>query len=311
MWLDTISAGAVSTGNRGPLYRQIDTLLRSGIADGSLPPGTQVPTEAELQEKFGVSRSVVRQALSGLETDGLVQRGRGRGTVVAPHHEHHRQVQRMHGLSAQISTQSDPVSTDVLSLVVETDDRAAKALGTADLVSLRRRRSVEGEAIALIHTWLPRALAGSLTAEELHNASLHATLEKKYGVPVTAGRRQIRAVAASESLARELSLPVGSPLLLLEGTSLDDHGDPVEFFSTWHRADRVVFDLDVNGSTGNFGTGATPSAVQGAVQGVGAEATSATAPSAQLANDPLTNAQITERIRALAAEIHTLTQHLG
>ena len=245
MWLDEVAANAVSATNGTPLHRQLTSLLRASIADGSLPPGSQLPTEAELQEKFGVSRSVVRQALAAVSAEGLIQRGRGRGSVVAPLHEHHRQVQRMPGLSAQISATAGPVSTEVLALGPGTDARAEAALGTSDLLSLRRRRSVEEEAIALIQTWLPMSLAGSLTVSELTDASLHATLASKFGVPVTAGRRQIRAVAATQKLAEELSLPVGSPLLLLEGTSLDDRGNPVEYFSTWHRADRVVFDLDV------------------------------------------------------------------
>ncbi len=222
MWIDDVPASAVSAGNGSPLHSQLSAVLRSSIADGSLPPGSQLPTEAELQEKFGISRSVVRQAMSGLSSDGLIQRGRGRGSVVAPHHEHHRQVQRMPGLSAQISLSAGPVSTEVLSIGPGTNARAEAALSTGELLALRRRRSAEGEAIALIQTWLPLSLAGSLTAEELTDASLHATMASKLGVPVTAGRRQIRAVPASERLAGELSLPPGSPLLLLEGTSLDD-----------------------------------------------------------------------------------------
>lgn len=249
MWLDDVATDAVSGSSGLPLHRQLTSLLRDSIAEGSLPPGSHLPTEAELQEKFGVSRSVVRQALAALTSEGLIQRGRGRGSVVAPLHEHHRHVQRMPGLSAQISTTAAPVSTEVLSLAPGTDARAEAALGTNELLSLRRRRTAEGEAIALIQTWLPLQLAGTLTVDELTDASLHATLANRFGVPVTAGRRQIRAIAASERLAGELSLPVGSPLLLLEGTSLDDRGNAVEYFSTWHRADRVVFDLDVGPST--------------------------------------------------------------
>jgi GntR family transcriptional regulator len=60
----------------------------------------------------------------------------------------------------------------------------------------------------------------------------------------------VRALAATEQLAGELRLEVGAPLLLLEGVSLDDRGAAVEVFSTWHRADRVVFDIDVTGDGG-------------------------------------------------------------
>lgn len=259
MWLDDVAADAIHPANGTPLHSQLSAVLRASIADDSLPPGSQLPTEAALQEKFGISRSVIRQALAGLAADGLILRGRGRGSVVAPHHEHHRHVQRMPGLSAQISTTSGPVSTEVLFIGRGTDARARAALGTAELLVIRRRRSAEGEAIALIQTWLPLSLAGTLTAEELTDASLHATLRTRFGVPVTAGRRRVRAVPASEQLARELSLPVGTPLLLLEGTSLDDQGAPVEFFSTWHRADRVVFDIDVIGE-GQAAAEETPAA---------------------------------------------------
>jgi GntR family transcriptional regulator len=276
MWIDAVPAGAVSAENSSPLHSQLSAVLRASIADGSLPPGSQLPTEAELQKKFGISRSVVRQAMASLTADGLIQRGRGRGSVVAPHHEHHRQVQRMPGLSAQISMSAGPVSTEVLSIGPGTDARAAAALGTSDLLALRRRRSAEGEAIALIQTWLPLSLAGDLTAEELTDASLHATLASKFDVPVTAGRRQIRAVPASEQLAGELTLPPGAPLLLLEGTSLDDRGNAVEFFSTWHRADRVVFDLDARAE------GSSPS-----------------------------NAELRERVRELAQELQSLTEQLA
>jgi GntR family transcriptional regulator len=247
MWLNDIASGSIDTGHRIPLHSQLNAILRSAIADGSLPPGSQVPTEAELQDKFKISRSVVRQALLSLTADGLIQRGRGRGSVVAPHHEHHRHVQRMPGLSAQIATASGPVRTEVLSLGTGTDPRAVAALETDELLALRRRRRAEDEVIAVIQTWLPLSLAGTLTADDLTDASLHTILNTRFGVPVTAGRRQVRAVPASERLARELSVPVGSPLLLLEGTSLDDSGATIEYFSTWHRGDRVVFDVDVVG----------------------------------------------------------------
>lgn len=293
MWLDTIAADAVNALNGSPLHQQVSALIRGSISDGSLPPGTQVPTELELQDKFSVSRSVVRQALTGLAADGLIQRGRGRGTVVAPHHEHHRHIQRMHGLSAQISTSVEPVRTEVLSLSEESDPRASTALNTNDLLSLRRRRSVDEEAIAIIHTWLPLELASSLTAAELTDASLHATLASKFGVPVTAGRRQIRAVPASTTLAAELSLPIGTPLLLLEGTSLDDGGVPVEFFSTWHRADRVVFDIKVGTTT------QSPTHRRSEAPDSAGEETAAS------------HSDVVSRIQALTAELSKLTAQLN
>ncbi len=49
---------------------------------GDLPPGRKLPSEAELIEEFGVSRTVVREAVSRLQAEGLVETFQGRGSFV-------------------------------------------------------------------------------------------------------------------------------------------------------------------------------------------------------------------------------------
>jgi GntR family transcriptional regulator len=56
--------------------------LRQAITRGTFQRGTQLPTEAELCQLLGVSRTVVREALRILEEDGLVARRHGVGTFV-------------------------------------------------------------------------------------------------------------------------------------------------------------------------------------------------------------------------------------
>ncbi|CAN5278886.1 hypothetical protein BH09ACT2_BH09ACT2_08550 [soil metagenome] len=77
MWLDELADDAVDPARKVPLHAQLSAVVRSRITDGSLPAGSMLPTEAELTEKFGISRSVVRQALLALTGEGLVLRGRG------------------------------------------------------------------------------------------------------------------------------------------------------------------------------------------------------------------------------------------
>src|SRR5262245_2381152 len=59
--------------------------LRQAIARGTFRPGSQLPTEAELCQMLGVSRTVVREALRVLEEDGLLARRHGVGTFVRDH----------------------------------------------------------------------------------------------------------------------------------------------------------------------------------------------------------------------------------
>lgn len=241
MWLNDLPLDAVDSAGETPLHRQLSSAIRASIIVARIPAGTQLPTEAELQQKYGISRSVVRQALSTLTAEGLILRGRGRGSVVAVPSEHHRLVQRISGLSTQVPN----VRTEMLSLSRGRDVVAEAALGEAKVTELRRLRSADDDPIALIETWLPTRLASTLNSGILTDSSLHEILGAEFGIEIVSGRRQVRAVAASASIAATLRVSPGAPLLMLEGTSFDQHGKPIEYFTTWHRADRIVFDLEV------------------------------------------------------------------
>ncbi|HEV6954589.1 MAG TPA: GntR family transcriptional regulator [Promicromonospora sp.] len=269
-----------------PLHRRLASELRAQILGRALAPGAHVPTEAELQERYGVSRSVVRQALAALEQEGLVERRRGRGTTVRERGELHRLVQRLPGLSTQIEDGGGHVTTEVLELGTEPASEATRVLGTPEVVHLRRRRSAAGEAIAVIETWLPGELS-ALTAEELTDASLHATVRRRFGTRIVAGQRQVRAVGADTETAELLGVAVGTPVLVLEGTSTDGAARPVEVFRTWHRADRVVFDIAVVD-----------------------EPATAVAP-AEPATEPVPSSDLRARLESLATELQSVARELG
>ena len=66
-----------------------EALLHTGDrTNGELRPGDQLPTEAELCERLGVSRAPVRQAMADLSRDGLIYRRAGAGSFVAPQAAH-------------------------------------------------------------------------------------------------------------------------------------------------------------------------------------------------------------------------------
>ena len=65
-----------------PKYLQVADTLRREIAEGIFRDGQTLMTEEELRIRFDVSRQTIRQAISLLEDDGLVDRRRGSGTYV-------------------------------------------------------------------------------------------------------------------------------------------------------------------------------------------------------------------------------------
>ncbi|MEW2034928.1 winged helix-turn-helix domain-containing protein [Streptomyces roseifaciens] len=66
-----------------PPYRQIAAELTQQIERGVIAPGSAVPSEKELVERYGVARNTVRAALTVLRDAGLVYTVPGRGTYVA------------------------------------------------------------------------------------------------------------------------------------------------------------------------------------------------------------------------------------
>lgn len=104
--------------------------IRRAILDGELVPGRSLPSERSLAGRFGVSRTVVRAALSGLEAEGLVVRGRKCvrrvGAVSAPAAER---------LSADVSPSASPPPPSLLSqtvvIVSDIDPASLRADGAA------------------------------------------------------------------------------------------------------------------------------------------------------------------------------------
>lgn len=68
---------------REPLSARVAESLSQGIRSGRLGPGTRLPTEIELCAEYGVSRTVVREAVARLRSEGLVIPEQGRGMFVS------------------------------------------------------------------------------------------------------------------------------------------------------------------------------------------------------------------------------------
>lgn len=67
-----------------PAYRRIADDLRAKIKSGQLAPGAVLPSEAELREEYGVSNTVVRNAILILKAEQLVEGRQGAGVYVRP-----------------------------------------------------------------------------------------------------------------------------------------------------------------------------------------------------------------------------------
>src|SRR6201985_3737768 len=65
-----------------PLYAQLESMLAAEIAAGTLSPGSRLPNEEELVQRYAVSRTTVRQTIQNLVRRGVIEIRRGKGTFV-------------------------------------------------------------------------------------------------------------------------------------------------------------------------------------------------------------------------------------
>lgn len=73
----------IATGTSGPIYRQMIEQLRRFIAGGQVQAGDSMPSVREVASMLGVNPMTVSKAYSLLEAEGLLERRRGLGMLVA------------------------------------------------------------------------------------------------------------------------------------------------------------------------------------------------------------------------------------
>jgi GntR family transcriptional regulator len=240
---------AIDKASSVPYYQQLKEILRADIARRELRPGARLPGDHELCEQYGVSRPVVRQALSELQYEGVLDRVKGRGTFVAPQFTSQSLVQSLTGLHADVSAMGRTLLSDVRALKVTAADPEVAArleipVGTA-VVLIERLRFVDGEPWVYTVSHVPAALAPDLVDQDLREQSLYALLERRYGLRLLRSRRAVEAHAPSARLARDLGLPRHGPVLKLTNVSYDADNRPVETFVAYHRGDRSRFEVEL------------------------------------------------------------------
>lgn len=237
---------AIDRRSAAPMYDQLRRLIIDGIARDGLQPGDPLPGEHRLCEQYGISRTVVRQALAQLEHEGLVERVKGKGTFVARPRTSETLVHTLIGLYDDVARRGGHVHSDVLTHEeTEADEAVASELElpvSSPVVVLERLRLVDGEPWSLSTTWMPADVGRVTLGADLSEASLYALLDE-HGIRATHGVRSAEATVATHDQARLLGVSAGSALLRLRSVSRDAEDRPIEFFIAHHRGDRSRFEF--------------------------------------------------------------------
>jgi GntR family transcriptional regulator, N-acetylglucosamine utilization regulator len=249
-----MSSAGIDRSSPLPFYHQLKQILLDEISRRALQPGDRLPGDHELCEAYGVSRTVVRQALSELEYEGVIDRVKGRGTFVAQPKTSEGLVQSLTGLYEDVAARGGHLRSLVRKCeIVPADAQVANELRLeigAPVILLERLRFVDDEPWVLTVTHLPVDLAPGLADEDFTDQSLYALLENKYGVRLIRGRRSVEAAVAGTGLARSLGIKPGGSVLVLRSVSFAENSLPVESFVAFHRGDRSRFEVELDRHSG-------------------------------------------------------------
>jgi GntR family transcriptional regulator len=227
-----------------PLYSRVEAVLAADIAGGSLPPGSQLPPEEDLIQRFKVSRTTVRKAIQNLIERGLVEVRRGKGTFVTQP----KITQELTELTGFVEDMQalgrNPTARLLDQRIVAADEAVAHHLALAPgtmVVRLRRVRLADGVAMAFDETYLPRDIGEKVASNDLGAEPVFALLEEKYDTPLVEAEYKLAAAAADPVAAQALQVPIGSPIFLIERTSYTTGNRPVDFERLHYRGDLIRF----------------------------------------------------------------------
>ena len=220
-----------------PLYVKVAADLEIGILGGRHNVGELLPNEAQLQQRYGVSRFTIREALSRLQAKGVLEKRHGVGTRVVSAPAQRRIAYAVDGLDAlaQSAQQARLDKIDSERRRLRPDEACGLGLDrTRAYLVIRARRVLVGDPhhqLAFVKVYIP--LAYAVIADEIGRSSelVIRLIESRCGVVVDRIRQEITAPKLNPVLRREmrtLGIAVSERALVARRVYLDKGGAPLE-----------------------------------------------------------------------------------
>ncbi|MBM7554450.1 GntR family transcriptional regulator [Thalassobacillus pellis] len=230
-----------------PLYHQVKDILVNRIQNKIWLPGNLIPTEQELIEEFGVSRTTIRQAISAMVQDGLLERRQGKGTIVnSP--KLVGTLGRLTGFAEEVMEKGHLPRSKVLRagfydhLYIEKNKLQVPE--DSKILVIERIRFADNDPIAYERTCWPEKIGEVLMQHDLEGAKYYQILEA-HGMYLKRADETIKATNATIDEANLLGISPGEALLEMKRLSfgIDDH--PIEFTRTKYRSDRYQYSIEL------------------------------------------------------------------
>lgn len=233
-----------------PLHLQLKTWLTTRIAEGEFEPGGRLPSERQLCEELGISRTTVREALRELEREGLIRIVPGRAAYAATPQSGLTVKVSLSGFVADIRREGMTPSGILLEtrlLPTPPSDlvRAMRLQPGDEVVVLERLRFANKVPLVVHVVHLNHRLCPQVLAENLEHASLYGLYRERYGLTPARAEQQVYAGLASPRELELLNLTAPAAVLRVERSIFLDDGQVVEFSRSaycgeWYRLSMLL-----------------------------------------------------------------------
>jgi len=225
-----------------PVYYQLKELLKSKIKDGIFKAHQRLPSEKNLVDRYNISKTTARKALSELENEGYIYRQQGRGSFVCEENVKSA-FSQLTSFTEEGEEQGFSLDSKVLEqTIITANGEVTDKLGAErdeKLLKLQRVRLADERPLGLQTSYLRTRFCSGLEQYDFSNRSLYRTLEREYGLRISYGEQIVEAKPASEFQAEALEMEPNEPVLAVEQTSyLSDEKTIIEFTYAVYRGDR-------------------------------------------------------------------------
>jgi GntR family transcriptional regulator len=227
---------------RGAKGQALREILEALVA--SLPPGSPLPSERLLAERYGLARMTVRTEVDRLVAEGAIYRLHGRGTFVAEPRvaqavlfSSFTEDMRARGMKPGSIVRSQELikATALLASTLQIAPQAPVAL-------IERVRTADGTPMALERAHVPADRFPGVEQADFANGSLFEVLGR-YGVELRDAEQRVVAVAIRAAEAELLDVNEGDPGLLFRTVAGDADGTPAYYATSLYRGDRYEIEL--------------------------------------------------------------------
>ncbi len=230
--------------NNQPLYYQLVELLKNQI-ETHLLANDKLPSERELEKKYGVSRTTVRLALQELENEGYIYRRHGKGTFVSDLTKQTANLAGVYSFTEEMKKIGKRPQTRVLSFEQEgADKRLARALQLSlgeSVFKVSRLRLADNEPLMVETSYLPVKTFISLTQEQLEQKPLYDIFSEDFEQKIRLADEEFYASIATEEDAEVLEIHLGAPVLHLVRTTYNMKNEVIEYTISVAKADQFHY----------------------------------------------------------------------